>query len=202
MGTRSQWAQDFLHALGNNNPDARTIALVVAWTAAEDTEATYNPLATTLDVGKNTLFNSVGVRNYADRNTGIAASVQSFGPINKPIKDALLRNDPEAALMAIKGLKWGTNTATLERIYRKENRAGEPLKSESGKINERSNTDAAPSAPIKTQAENITDISAEQVQKFLYVYLGVTLIVLGGILIIIDIGRRPAMQAARLYLRR
>ncbi len=201
MGTRGAWARDFLIALGNPNPNAKVIALVSSWTKAEfgpnTKAAAYNPLATTLDYGDNTQFNSAGVRNYKDRRTGIAASVASFGPTNAAIKRGLVANDAEAALVAMKRSQWGTNFGTVETFYRTQHTEIEPLPSEDN--TPRNNEKPAPDTgkgdrtPIHTQS--LEDINTDDVRKFLYVYLGVTFILLGVVLLVIEVGRKPITQA-------
>ncbi len=68
-----EWASSFLHALGASTGRENMIA-VVAWEAAEGTEATWNPLATTKDMPGATQYNSHGVRNYRSMEQGIEAS--------------------------------------------------------------------------------------------------------------------------------
>lgn len=57
---------------------ANNLAFLAGWFKREGTKAAYNPLATTLDYGQNTKFNSVGVRNYADLNTGVEATARTI----------------------------------------------------------------------------------------------------------------------------
>lgn len=200
MGTRGAWALAFLLALGNNHPSDKTVNLVAAWTKAEGTKARFNPLATTLDYGTNTKFNSVGVRNYSSRQEGIEATIRSLGPRNKAIRDALLADDPEAALKALYNAQWGTNVATVERYWRSTDVRGEDLLAEQGATAPQppagGNTEAGRSqeppreqSGIKTSAAS-DGITVDQVRSALYIFLGATLIVLGGILIVIDQSKR------------
>lgn len=72
--TYGQWAASFLGALGA--PASRNnMVSVVAWEAAEGTQATWNPLATTYPMPGATVFNSHGVRNYTSKEQGIEASI-------------------------------------------------------------------------------------------------------------------------------
>jgi hypothetical protein len=68
------WARLFLGAVGvpacQNN-----LTTVVAWQAAEYTQAGWNPLATTYPMAGATSFNGAGVRNYVSLQQGLQASV-------------------------------------------------------------------------------------------------------------------------------
>lgn len=212
MGTRGQWARDFLYALGNPLPNSKVIALVSAWTKAEAGEgakgAAYNPLNTKLEYGKWTNFNSVGVKNYADRQTGINATVQSFGPRNAAIKRALVSNDAEGALAAMKASQWGTNMGLVESIYRTQTITSEPLPAEENadkpSKGDGKASDKPPNSPQTSATSSIAaggDLTTDDVRKFLYVYLGVVLILLGGTLIIIEVGRHPLTRAVTTAIR-
>lgn len=100
---------------GTGTPDIAAFALAVlaglgapasegnlrflsAWFARENTAASYNPLATTLDYGSNTRFNAVGVRNYQDFATGVAATINTLLHSGYPgIVADLLAGDGRAA---------------------------------------------------------------------------------------------------------
>jgi peptidoglycan hydrolase CwlO-like protein len=69
-----QWASGFLSSLGAPTSRNNMIA-VVAWEAAEGTQATWNPLATTKDMPGATRYNSHGVKNYRSREQGVEASI-------------------------------------------------------------------------------------------------------------------------------
>lgn len=76
-GTQYTFAHEVLDGLGAPATD-ENVQFLLAWFAREGTKAAFNPLATTLNYGSNTKFNSVGVRNYADEQTGVAATVQTL----------------------------------------------------------------------------------------------------------------------------
>lgn len=137
MGTRGAWAIDFLKQLGNSTPDEKTINLVAAWTKGENTEAKYNPLATTLDYGNNTKFNNCcggnGVKNYASRDEGIKASIMTLRGNHRgysTIIRGLTTNNPELALQGMKQSPWGTNFGHVESMWRGLDVRGETLLSE------------------------------------------------------------------------
>lgn len=139
MGTRGDWATAFLSALGNSAPDVKTVNLVAAWTKGENTEARYNPLATTLDYGSNTKFNNCcggnGVKNYVTRQQGIEASVITLRGSHTGYADiikGLVNNKPEDALSAMKLSPWGTNFTQVEYTWRGSDVRNETLLSEAG----------------------------------------------------------------------
>jgi len=79
------WEARVLQALGAPwDPDTpaglHNINLLSAWSKLENTEAAYNPLATTLEMpGATTLAgNPAGVRNYTGPDQGIAATAQTL----------------------------------------------------------------------------------------------------------------------------
>lgn len=81
--TRAAFANAVLEAMGADTSRSTTEALV-AWMGKENTKAGFNPLATTLDYGENTWFNTFGdqgqyhVRNFADFQTGVEATVRTL----------------------------------------------------------------------------------------------------------------------------
>lgn len=134
MGTRGQWATDFAKALGNNEPSADIVNWLSAWTKAEGTKARFNPLATTWDNGDNTLFNSVGVRNYKSRQAGIVATVKTLRgnhPGYATIIDGILTNNVAKCNAGLARAPWGTNPG-LVRGYSMRDVRNESLLAEEG----------------------------------------------------------------------
>ena len=90
--TRKGFAEAVLRGLAEGNEERlkqsgnwdKTVNALVAWMGKENTDAMNNPMATTLDYGENTWFNTFGpnddlhVRNYADFETGVAATIQTL----------------------------------------------------------------------------------------------------------------------------
>lgn len=75
--TFGEWAGHFLRALGA--PASRAnLVVVVAWETAEYTEATWNPLATTMSMPGATTYNSHGVKNYSSMEQGIEATIKTL----------------------------------------------------------------------------------------------------------------------------
>ncbi len=75
--TYEDWARELLTAIGapvNRN----NLVVVVAWQAAEGTQATWNPLATTMPAEAATVFNEVGVRNFSSLEVGIDATIRTL----------------------------------------------------------------------------------------------------------------------------
>lgn len=67
-----QWARLFLQAIGAPTCH-QNLVVMVAWQAAEGTQASWNPLATTLQMSGSIRFNSVGVQNYTSLAQGLDA---------------------------------------------------------------------------------------------------------------------------------
>lgn len=129
---REAWAIDLLRRLGNDAPDAATVAFVVAWTVAEDACMSgcgyssawerYNPLNTTqTGYGAYATINGDGVKAYPDYESGMAATVQTLSySYYTEIVAGLQSNDPERALRGLYGSPWGTSAAHVEQIWRAE----------------------------------------------------------------------------------
>lgn len=79
MTTRAQWASALLNLL-RIGPTRLAIDKLVAWQTGEDTEAAYNPLATTWGHGSAGAddFNSAGVQNYATEQEGLLATLHTL----------------------------------------------------------------------------------------------------------------------------
>jgi peptidoglycan hydrolase CwlO-like protein len=85
-----EWAGSLLPALGAGTGRENMIA-IVAWEAAEGTEATWNPLATTKDMPGATVYNSHGVRNYVSKQQGIDATVGTIELPNRGYEPIIAR---------------------------------------------------------------------------------------------------------------
>ncbi len=223
MGTAGSWAIDFLHALGNQKPDDKTINLVAAWTQVENTDAAFNPLATTLAHGNYSKFNYANVKNYSTRQEGIDASVitlrgEFYG--YKGLREGLLSNNGEQAINSGGFDTWGSGSAKVARLWGIDNR-DKPLRSETG-----STTTAAPSighlpeknpphvipnalgpdgsttAPHGYSGINVDvpstagTVSAEGVQKFFKFALGGTVALVASIVLIYSISKTDSVQSA------
>lgn len=75
--TRGTWAVTLLRTLGAPVCGNNLVSLV-AWQSAENTSASWNPLATTLPMAGAGDFNGVGVKNYASLLDGIDATVATL----------------------------------------------------------------------------------------------------------------------------
>lgn len=84
------WAEAFLSSIGA--PVIRdNLVAVVAWEASEGTQATWNPLATTMPMPGATTYNSHGVRNYKSMKQGIDAVVLTLSRPNHGYEQILDR---------------------------------------------------------------------------------------------------------------
>ena len=117
---RTKWAIDLARRLGNNDPSPDLIAWIVAWQRAENTNAAYNPLATTYRTPGSTCYNPVCVRNYSDRNEGLDATVATLEfsyPGYADIREGIRTNDPDRAMRGLAASPWGTNAGVVAAIY-------------------------------------------------------------------------------------
>lgn len=112
---RQAWARDLLTALGNPAPSPQIVQFVVEWTVAEDGRdgdgsalARHNPLNTTMPSEAATLtINSDGVRGYASRADGLAATVATLqNGWYEELRASLLTNDPDRALRGLIASPW------------------------------------------------------------------------------------------------
>jgi peptidoglycan hydrolase CwlO-like protein len=85
-----EWASAFLAALDAPSSRSNLIA-VVSWEAAEGTQATWNPLATTKHMPGATVHNSHGVRNYISKAQGVEASVLTVKLPNRGYEPVIAR---------------------------------------------------------------------------------------------------------------
>lgn len=160
MGTRGEWAKDFAKALGNTSPSADIVNWISAWTKNENTKARFNPLATTLDYGKTTDFNSVGVKNYETREQGIEATVKTVSnfkyPGYKDIVDGILENDVRKSAAGLIRAPWGSNGAMVQNIAATLDVRNEPLLAESGsgKTGSNDKPDTSPLPPSANHGED------------------------------------------------
>ena len=111
-----QWAHDFLERLGMP-ATSENIRAVTAWEQAEGTRARYNPLATTQGgFAGTTNLNSVGVKNYASYEDGLAANIKAItNGRYENVLAALRRGDSAIAVAeAIKSSPWGSGDLVLK----------------------------------------------------------------------------------------
>jgi hypothetical protein len=111
-----QWAKDFLSALGMPQ-SSENVRAVTAWEQAEGTRAKFNPLATTQGGFEGTSnLNSVGVKNYASYQDGIAANVKAITNGRYENVLAALRQGTSATAVgqAIADGPWGTRDGVLK----------------------------------------------------------------------------------------
>lgn len=121
MSYSGSFAHDLLAAL-NMPMTFENLRAINAWMKAETGSQgkgtpAFNPLATTQNYGSNTKFNSVGVKNYADYDTGIKATAQvmmngHYGPILAALAQG---NSAMAVAQAVAQTPWGTGTG-VERV--------------------------------------------------------------------------------------
>jgi len=103
------WAGHAMGALGVSGCQ-NNLVVMVAWEVSEYTQASWNPLATTLWMPGATTFNSAGVKNYGSLEQGLAATV---GTLHKSGHgyEAILANlascsDPMTTGLAVNASDW------------------------------------------------------------------------------------------------
>lgn len=110
------FGQSVLRGLGAKPTQAK-MRFLQAWALAEGTKAQYNPFATTRrGYQGETNFNSVGVKNFVNRQQGIKATIDTLnnGYYNH-IVNLLRTNDVTAQQLAeaVADSPWGTGTGVL-----------------------------------------------------------------------------------------
>ena len=116
--TRERFAREVLRRLGVPETHDNLVAMV-AWMAAENTAATWNPLATTMSWPGAQPFNAAGVKSYVTLDDGLAATVATLRLRHyRRIVEALARSaPPRETLREVAVSPWGTGQAA-ERALR------------------------------------------------------------------------------------
>jgi peptidoglycan hydrolase CwlO-like protein len=114
-----RWAQAFLSYV--HAPVARNnLVVMVAWEAAEFTDAHWNPLATTYPMPGSTAFNSSRVQNYVSLQQGLEATIRTLrrpGYGYEAILAGLARNaGPMDTADAIRDSRWCRRCADGEYV--------------------------------------------------------------------------------------
>lgn len=109
--TYGRWAELFLRMFGA--PVCRSnLVVVVAWQAAEGTQAAWNPLATTHRMPGSTSFNSVGVQDFVSLEQGLLGTKETiengwdmyrYGAIVRALQGC---SDPVVTALAINASSW------------------------------------------------------------------------------------------------
>lgn len=103
MTTLGEWAAAYVQATGL--PTA-VVPGVVAQAVAEGSQAQWNPLDTTQPATGDRLYNSAGVRDYPNKETGISATVITLHNGDYPA--VLAATTPEQYVTAVANSPWGT----------------------------------------------------------------------------------------------
>jgi hypothetical protein len=115
--TRERFARDLLARLGVPARPQAVVALV-AWMAAENTAADWNPLATTMAAPGALTYNRTGVKRYPSYDAGLDATVRTLRlRWYAPIVDALRRGAAaREVLEAVAASPWGTGQAAVRAL--------------------------------------------------------------------------------------
>jgi hypothetical protein len=89
---------------------ACNVSFLSAWRHAENTDAAYNPLATTMPEPGSTTFNSSGVRNYTSPRQGVRAMAATIrnGRYPELVADLRAGDDAQACADDVAESPWGT----------------------------------------------------------------------------------------------
>lgn len=123
--TREQFARRLLDAL-TAPQSRRNLIVMMAWMEGEDTEAAFNPLATTQSMEGASMFNYAGVRNYRSVEDGVEATrrtliygasrdLYGYAPILRRLQRSAM---PRRTLRAVKKSMWGTGDLALSALGR------------------------------------------------------------------------------------
>ena len=116
--TRNRWAHDFLDLLNAKHCSHNADALI-SWIQAEGGNATFNPLNTTEPWPNSTIYNSVGVRNFATYEDGLHATVKTILQVDPSLGFTHIVNDlrhctkARRTLRHVEGSQWGTGGLAL-----------------------------------------------------------------------------------------
>src|SRR5258706_6315362 len=94
----NQFAVQFLHSIGNNNPSDKTIAFVAAWATQEGGGTTntcsYNFLNTMQTAPGSSSCTNIGIQSYPNMQTGVQANAAALKNGSYPsLLHALQTND-------------------------------------------------------------------------------------------------------------
>jgi hypothetical protein len=116
---RNRWANRFVEEINAAHCDRNAWALI-SWIQAEGGTAQWNPLNTTQRMPGSWDYNWVGVQNYPDFETGMAATVKTILQTNPdfgyaPILSRLRRcARAGSTLRAVEKSSWGTGGLALK----------------------------------------------------------------------------------------
>jgi hypothetical protein len=107
--TREQAAADALTAI-SKPVSTNNLKTMVCWAASENTQAQFNPWATTLQYEASTDFNEAGVKNYATYENGIAAFKATIlnGLYDGILADLAVSAPMAVTCSAIENSPWGS----------------------------------------------------------------------------------------------
>ena len=102
---------------------SRAVQEFLAWETWENTDACWNPLATTLSMNGSTSFNGSGVQNYADFDTGVHATADTLifsgqGNYYASIRTMMAGQGFDEAALTSSLNTWGTCTGSCPFMNR------------------------------------------------------------------------------------
>lgn len=114
---RNEFALNLLNDGGFPQSFNNNVALL-AWMAAENTDAAFNPMATTEPDPRGTDFNTAHVKNYPDAAIGVQETLETlnnglYGPILAALHDG---SNAEAVAQAVVRSPWGTGRVIIPLV--------------------------------------------------------------------------------------
>jgi hypothetical protein len=114
---RNEFALNLLNDGGFPQSYNNNVALL-AWMAAENTTAAFNPMATTEPDPRSTDFNTAHVKNYPDAATGVQETLETlnngrYAPILAALHDG---SNAQAVAQAVVNSPWGTGRVIIDLI--------------------------------------------------------------------------------------
>lgn len=117
--TRNEFARRFIDGIGAQHCDRNAWALI-SWMQAEGGTALWNPLNTTQPMPGDSIYNWVGVRNYPDFQTGLAATIKTIKQTHPSLGYVPILSSLRSCARARRTLKyveasaWGTGGLALQ----------------------------------------------------------------------------------------
>lgn len=118
--TRGQFAHHVMKRRGIPKT-WRNRVVFMAWAQSEGGNARNNMLNTSWPMPGDTIYNSHGVRNYPDIETGLTATVKTFDSPNQgydKFESAMKRGDRAEVICRMIGeSNWGTGTKLIHEVW-------------------------------------------------------------------------------------
>lgn len=193
--SREQWAIAFLNGIGNNHPSQNVINWVINWTAAEGSsvggQGNYNLLNTTQTMPGSTNFNNlgggIGVQNFTSFSQGVQANDMVLENGLYPDLLNSLRNNDESSLGfggspssgVMKDLNTWCGHCGYGGWFAHQAPTANWLGQQFQGVDNIQQNPSQPSNPGGNGGGSFLGVSSSQLQQFLFVTFGMTVIIIG-----------------------